>query len=172
MTMQKCNWCSKSFENGPFSNYCSKKCEKEAVANGEKKGVNYSSGIWIIIIIMIIFYSFKKFNSGTSYEVKQNSVERSYSAPSEHLSSSSKEENNSDLNTTKDNQNTQTEKIQESSSNESTVNDVQPESAEQISTSNIEEIATSLLREGKSVREVADSTGMSRQEVRKLKRSL
>lgn len=171
--MQKCNWCSKSFEGGPFSNYCSRKCEKDAVNNGEKKGVSYTSGLGLIILIMVILFSFKKFTSDKKQSQKENVVENNYSTPNvlDNANNDINVENISSENPTSENEtNTQNEVIQGDLPNNS------PEdanSAEQNETTkSTEETAIELLKDGKSVREVADSTGMSRQEVRKIKRSL
>jgi hypothetical protein len=170
--MGKCTWCEKSFEGGPFSNYCSKKCEKEAVNNGEKKGVSYNSGIGIIILIMIIFFSFKKFTTDKNQSKKEN-VENNYSTPNvlDEVNDEINIENISIDNPTPENEtNTQNEIIQGDLPNTSSEDANSQEQNEK--TKVTEETAIELLRDGKSVREVADSTGMSRQEVRKIKRHL
>jgi len=167
--MQRCNWCNNPINNGPFSNYCSKKCEKEAVSNGERKGVKSSiSAVFIIIfIIMIGFYAVKKSNN-KSQETRESVDEQNYSEPTDspnvenyeanQKNNVSSEEINSQNELTQENVSSDTTKVQNSEE------EIQPES-------NKDEIVIRLLNEGRSVKEVAEATGLSKQEVRKIRRN-
>ena len=167
--MQRCNWCNNPINNGPFSNYCSKKCEKEAVSNGERKGVKSStSAVFIIIfIIMIGYYAVKK-NSNSNQETKKSGVEQNFSTPTDNpnvenyktnqQSDVSIEENDSQNGITQENVSSDTTKVQEAEE------EIQPEN-------NKDEIVIRLLNEGRSVKEVAEATGLTKQEVRKIRRN-
>jgi hypothetical protein len=162
--MQKCNWCSKSFEDGPYSNYCSKKCESQAVANGEVKGVGYRkgcSGVLIIIVIVIIYiFNYKNNDKDT---IKSNKTTETNESTKSGDNLESSEENTSNGN----------DSINEVELNKeyTTVNDsLNQESLQQ--TSSIEDLAIRLLNEGKSINDVSDSTGLSRSEIRKIKKKV
>lgn len=172
--MQRCNWCNNPINGGPFSNYCSKRCEKEAVANGEKKGVKYSTISILGVVIVIAFIIFKSNNSNSDQSKKENRTEDNYSTPNETVNNQSEKEYASPA-SPKNGDETATQNIteQEIVSDESADdNTIQEMELQNETTENVEDIVISLLKNGKSVREVADSTGLSRSEVRKIKRSI
>jgi hypothetical protein len=186
--MGKCNWCGKSFDNGPFSNYCSKKCEKEAVDNGEKKGISYSSGIGVVILIMIIYFSFKNCNSSTKQELNENKIENNDSSSIEN-STVSNTETNSENQINEEEFNSQTESNEENLTNpeltekNESVTQTENDSTGITDNSNFrmkeyekhqDEIkqATEMLKQEKSIDEIEESTSLTRKEIRQLRRKL
>ena len=186
--MGKCNWCGKNFENGPFSNYCSKKCEKEAVDNGEKKGVSYSSGIFVVILFMIIFFSFKKCNSSTKQELNENKIENNDSITNENLTISNNE-TNSENQINEEESDSQTESYDGNSTNPELTEKNESETITENDTTSItddsnfrmkkyeehqDEIkkATEMLKQEKSIDEIEETTSLTRKEIRQLRRKL
>ena len=167
--MQRCNWCNNPINNSPFSNYCSKKCENEAVSNGERKGIKSStSAVFLIIfVIMIGYYAVKK-NGAKSQETKESQVEQNYSAPIDN-SNVENYETNQQNNVNSDEVDSQNELTQENVSGDTT--NVQEPDEETQPENNKDEIVLRLLNEGRSVKEVAEATGLTKQEVRKIRRS-
>ena len=167
--MQRCNWCNNPINNGPFSNYCSKKCEKEAVSNGERRGVKSSfSAVFIVIfIIMIGFYAVKK-NGNKSQETTESAVEQNNFSPTDN-SNAETYETSQQNNVSSDEINSQNELTQENVSSDTTK--VQNSEEEFQPENNKDEIVIRLLNEGRSVKEVAEATGLSKQEVRKIRRN-
>ena len=167
--MEKCKWCGKYYKAELFSGgFCSKKCEIE----GGDRGVKRSSplyGIIGIIIIIIFFFFSKSHKSQTKNESKQNLTEENYVAPNDNLnpinsetivsteSSKAQEETTSQNELTQENPSSDTTEVQQSEE------EIQTES-------NKDQIVIRLLEEGRSVKEVAEATGLSKQEVRKIRR--
>lgn len=185
--MGKCNWCEKNFEKGPFSNYCSKKCEKEAVDNGEKKGVSYSSGIFVVILFMIIYFSFKKCNSSTRQELNENKIENTDSITNENLSISN--DTNSENQIDDKEYNSQTELNEGNSTNpeltekneSATITENDTTSITDNSNFRMKEYekhqdkikkATEMLKQDKSIDEIEETSSLTRKEIRQLRREL
>ena len=171
--MEKCKWCGKSYKAGLFtSGFCSKKCEIE----GGDRGVKKTSPIFgVIAIIIVIYFIFKENNSESKQAPKENTIEENYVSPERNLnatnsetkisteSSKKEEENNSQ------NENSQVN-LSVESSNDNTNNQQSNENND--STNNQEEIVINLLKNGKKIKEIADLTGLSRHEVRVIKRKV
>lgn len=168
--MEKCKWCGKHYKAELFSSgFCSKKCEIEGGDRGVKRTSPLFGIIGIMIIIAIFFFA-KSSSSETKNESKQNITEENYVSPNDNLntannetnvsteSSKGQEENNSQNKLTQENVSNDTTKVQESEE------EIQPEN-------NKDEIAIRLLNEGRSVKQVAEETGLSKQEVRKIRRN-
>ncbi|PKP18332.1 MAG: hypothetical protein CVU07_02240 [Bacteroidetes bacterium HGW-Bacteroidetes-23] len=168
--MEKCKWCGKHYKAELFSGgFCSKKCEIEGGDRGVKRTSPLFGVIGIIIIIVIFFFA-KSRNSETRNESKQNLTEENYTSPSENLNTGNSETNVS-TESSKEQQetNSQNEFAQENLSSDITL---VKESEEQIQPeNNKDEIVIRLLSEGRSVKEVSEATGLSKQEVRKIRRN-
>lgn len=171
--MKRCDWCNNPIEGGPFSNYCSRKCEKEAVSNGEKKGVRYSSGALGIIIIMAIYFSVKSFSSKTNVEPDQKVTEKNYSEPNnneigepvrDEYVAETPERKSDTVSEDEHKDEVLQEKSLENNSQES--NEITEKSRTQ------EEIAIDLLKKGKSIQEIMDATSLSRRDVKKIRTQL
>lgn len=168
--MEKCKWCGKHYKGELFSGgFCSKKCEIE----GGDRGVKRTSplfGIIGIITIIVIFFLAKSHNSETKNDSKQNITEENYVTPNDNLNNANSERNISTENTeAQEETNSENELTQENASNDTTKvqqseEEIQPEN-------NKDEIVIRLLNEGRSVKEVAEATGLSKQEVRKIRRN-
>ncbi|SNR37900.1 sigma-70 RNA polymerase sigma factor region 4 domain-containing protein [Lutibacter flavus] len=172
--MEKCKWCGKPYKDGLFSSgFCSKKCEIEGGDSGVKKRSPFF-GIIVIIIIGIYIIFFKN-NSESEQVLKENPVEENYTLP-EGNSNATNRETKIYTESSKEqvDNNSQNEKSQVNSSiessNDSTINQELNESSE--ATENQEEIVINLLKNGKSVKEIANLTGLSRHEVRVIKRKI
>ena len=171
--MEKCKWCGKPYKDGLFSTgFCSKKCEMEGGDRGVKKR---SPFLGIIVIIIAVFVIFFKNNSEKKQVLRENTIEENYASPEGNSNATNGE--------TKVYEESQIEQVENNSQNESSqVNssiessndntDSQELNEYSEATRNQEDIVINLLKEGKSVKEIADLTGLSRHEVRVIKRKL
>lgn len=171
--MEKCKWCGKPYKDGLFSSgFCSKKCEIEGGNRGVKKR---SPFLGIIVIIIAVFVIFFKNNSEKKQVLKENTVEENYSSP-ERNSNATNGETKVYIESPKEQveNNSQNESSQVNLSVESTNDNTDSQELNENSEANKnqEEIVINLLKDGKSIKEIADLTGLSRHEVRVIKRKI
>lgn len=171
--MGKCKLCTRDIgEDSPFTNYCSSECERKAVGHygeekGIKKGLGFVSTI-IIIIAGIAFFGIKECNSGKKQISKENQVTE---IDSQNTTNQSKEEkyiNDEGIISAEDTVNVK---------NETIINDIIVDSSNSRMvnyTNHQEQIkkATEMLNQDKSVSEIADTTSLTRKEIRQLRRKL
>ncbi len=164
--MKKCILCDRYItDDSPFTNYCSTTCERKGVGYGEKKGIKKSAGCFgiIILVVGISFFGINKYSSEEKQISNENQVIRI--------------DNQNATNQTKEEKNISDEIIIREKEtvlkNTITKEDLsKPNSEEKKESKDSAEIdkAILMLKQGKSIREIAKSTSLTRKEIRKLRR--
>lgn len=170
--MERCKLCDRPIgKDSPFSNYCSSECEKRAVSHyGEEKGRKKEIGCFATILIFIVVISFNGIKECSSDKKQIPKENQSIEIDSQNTTNQTKEEKNiydESIISEDETVNVKDETISNDTvvnrDNSRTVNYTNPQ----------DEIkATEMLKQDKSVGEIADSTSLTRKEIRQLRRKL
>ena len=194
--MKICKLCPKPIgKDSPFSDYCSSECEKKAVSvHGMEKGTKKGLGFFATIIVIIagtFFIGIKECTSGKKQTSKENQI---VDIDSQNATNQTKEiQNISDDNINIDEAYSQIDEKEEELSNKSSDDSKsdqelseQKDSLNKNNTANSKPIrmveyekhqdeikkATEMLKQDKSIDEIAETTLLTRKEVRQLRRKL
>ncbi len=164
--MKKCLLCDRYIsDDSPFSNYCSTTCEKKGVGYGEEKGKKKSAGCFgiIILIVGISLFGINKYSSEDEQVPKENQV---ISIDNQNSTNQTKEEKNISAEIIISEKETI---LENTVTNEDLSN---PNLGEKNESNNSAEIdkAILMLKQGKSIREIANSTTLTSKEIRRLRR--
>jgi|LakMenE01Jun11ns_1017448.scaffolds.fasta_scaffold9953156_6 hypothetical protein len=173
--MKICKLCPKPIgEDSPFSDYCSSECERKAVGvHGMEKGTRKGSGFFatiLIIIVGIFFVGIKQCGSEKKQITKES---QDIELDSQNTNDKTKQEGNISAETILSEEDTVNGKY-ETINNEA---EVEKESSYTLTKSyeryqaDVDK-AIEMLKRGKSVRVIADSTVLLKEDIRKLKRKL
>lgn len=171
--MGKCKLCTRDIgEDSPFTNYCSSECERKAVSHyGEEKGIKKGLGCFASILLVIGVISFngiKECSSDKKQIPKENQVVLKENGNSSNQTLEEKNISDESIFSNED-----TLKIKKETTSSNTVIDSNNSRMNNY-TNHQDEIkkAIELLKQDKSVGEVADLTSLTRKEIRQLKREL
>lgn len=167
--MKKCILCERPIkENSPFSNYCSSICERKGIGYGEEKGKKKGLGCFatiIIIIVGFVAYSIRESSSEKKQTSNENQIKRVDIQNSTNRIKKEKDISEEIIISEKDT-------FSQSILNEEDLENADlVEQNEQTKSAEVEK-AIEMLKQDKSIKEIANSTTLNKKEIRQLKRKL
>lgn len=176
--MSKCILCTRPIpDSSPYDNYCSPICEKKGVGYGEEKGRKKGLGFFSSILILIAgtsFYGIKECNSEKKLITNDKEVieiESQVVPEIQNVSNQKIEEKETSEQAIINNEGDVSTKS-ETISNDTLVTNNNSRMVDYINYQNKIKKANEMLKQGKSVSEIADSTSLTRSQIRQLRRKL